>query len=49
MKFRETRFAHEISAVVVGLMLVVATVAFITIPASLGGVPGEPAVAWHPT
>ncbi|MCB1956121.1 MAG: hypothetical protein KDG55_10610 [Rhodocyclaceae bacterium] len=49
MKFRETRFAHELSAVIVGLLLVVASVAFVTIPAVLGGVPGEPAVAWHPT
>ena len=35
--------------VIVGLLLVVASVAFVTIPAVLGGVPGEPAVAWHPT
>ncbi|MCB1886163.1 MAG: hypothetical protein KDH20_01035 [Rhodocyclaceae bacterium] len=49
MKFRQTRFARQMMAVVVGLLLVVATVAFVTIPANLAAVPGEPAIAWHPT
>lgn len=55
MKFRETRFARELTAVVAGLVLAVATVAFITIPASLGMTPGgavQSAAAqsdWHPT
>lgn len=55
MKFRETRFARQLFAVVAGLVLAVATVAFVTIPASLGGTPGDrlhTATApanWHPT
>ena len=55
MKFSETGFAKEITAVVAGVILAVATVAFITIPATLGATPGEPSQvsaaqsAWHPT
>jgi len=55
MKFRHTRFARQLAAVIVGLLLVVGTVAFVTIPANLGGLPGAPlrvgtvAGEWHPT
>ncbi len=55
MKFRQTRFAKQLAAVIVGLLLVVGTVAFVTIPANLGGLPGDPlrvstvAGEWHPT
>lgn len=55
MRFHQTRFARELAAVVAGLVLVVGFVAFVTIPANLGGLPGDPqrmaaaAGDWHPT
>ncbi|MCB1916706.1 MAG: hypothetical protein KDG52_13450 [Rhodocyclaceae bacterium] len=54
MTFRETRFARELAAVIVGLLLLVGSFAFVAISASLGAWPGDPVLAaadpnWHPT
>lgn len=55
MKFRDTVFARQLAALTVGLVLAVASVAFVTIPASLGVIPGGSVQAaaaqtdWHPT
>jgi hypothetical protein len=58
MKLRDTEFFQQITAVVAGLILVVASVAsvaFVSIPVVLAGPPGESAHAgapkpdWHPT
>jgi hypothetical protein len=55
MKLRDTEFFQQITAVVAGLILVVASVAFVSIPVVLAGHPGEsvqtgpPKPDWHPT
>jgi len=55
MKLRETEFFQQITAVIAGLVLLVASVAFVSIPFVLGSHPGDsvqaraPAPDWHPT
>ncbi len=55
MKFLETEFARQMLGVVVGTLLLVASVAFVSIPTSLGCHPGDAeqcgssAQQWHLT
>ena len=55
MKFHETEFAKQMFAVVAGTFFFVASVAFFSIPTSLGCSPAgsdqctAPAIAWHLT
>jgi hypothetical protein len=55
MKLRETEFFQEFTAIIAGCVLVVASAAFVCIPASLAHNPGDGMVAvdlagaYHPT
>jgi hypothetical protein len=45
MKLRETDFFQEFTAIVAGCLLVVATAAFVSIPASLAHNPWDPVLS----
>lgn len=44
MKLRETEFFQEFTAIIAGCVLLMASVAFVSIPASLAHNPGDPAL-----